>query len=274
MAHVTIKKFDSHNLKQHRIWLVIGRRGSGKSFLLKDLLYNMREQFDFALAMCPTMESAEMLKGCLPESCVYNKFHAPKVDALVTLAQNYAAKKKDKNFLLVLDDVMYEKAICRTPSFQFLFYNGRHVRITCILLLQYLVDLPPNLRAQIDYVFCCREPIIANKMKLWKMFFGVFGTFEDFSTVLERCTQNYEVLSLDNTSQTTNPSECVRWYKAVDPGGGFRLCSAVFYTLTERLRRPADYSCPYNEDDASRRKGPLSLVVNKEGEDEDGSDVR
>jgi GTPase SAR1 family protein len=224
-------------MKPHRIMLLIGRRGSGKSVLLKDLLYNMRDRVDYAMAMCPTVESAAMLRSCLPGSSVFDRFVGHKVEALIELAQDLATRNKVRNFLLVLDDVMYDKGICRTPHFRNLFYNGRHYRITCILLLQYLVDLPPDLRAQIDYVFACREPILANRVKLFKMFFGVFATQEEFDAVLERCTQNYEVLCLDNTLSSTGPQDCVCWYKAEFKLPDFKLCAQVFHTLSERHAR-------------------------------------
>ena len=207
-----------------------------------------------------------MLKSCMPAACVYDRFVGHKVEALIALAQEYAAKGRDKSFLLVLDDVMYEKSICRTPYFRNLFYNGRHYRITCVLLLQYLVDLPPDLRAQIDYVFSCREPILGNKVKLYKMFFGVFASFEDFLAVLERCTQNFEVLCLDNTQSSTGAKDCVFWYKAAVNLPDFSLGASVFYKLAEKYGREPG-TAPPPEEAAARR---ARITVTKEDEDEDG----
>jgi AAA+ ATPase superfamily predicted ATPase len=123
---VKIKKLEVATIKPHRLILLIGRRSSGKSTLLRDLLANFKERFDYVVAMCPTMESSTMLRQCLPESCVYDRFLQSKVDALVKLASELAAAGKERRFALILDDVMYDKAICRTPAFRFLFYNGRH----------------------------------------------------------------------------------------------------------------------------------------------------
>lgn len=35
--------------------------------------------------------------------------------------------------------------------------------------MQYAMDIPPALRANIDYVFCLRENIQANREKLYKV---------------------------------------------------------------------------------------------------------
>lgn len=143
--HVKVKKLQIENIKHHRISLLLGRRGSGKSVLLRDMLANMHDRFDFALAMCPTLESSELLKEHMPSCCVFDRYVQSKVDALVKLASETTASGHTRSFLLILDDVMYDKAICRTQSFRYLFYNGRHAKITCILLLQYLVDMPPDM---------------------------------------------------------------------------------------------------------------------------------
>lgn len=265
---VRVKKFDPDSMKKDRIALIVGKRGSGKSSLLKDLLYCMRDRFDFCMAMCPTMESSTMLKECMPESCVFSRFSPAKVEMLVQTARECASREKEKHFLLVLDDVFYDKSICRSQAFRFIFFNGRHCRITCIILLQYLVDLPPDLRANVDYVFSMRETILANRMKLYKMFFGVFGTFDDFAAVFERCTQNYECICLDNTLQSTGVTDCIFWYKARLETEAFKLGLPVFYKMQEEYRRPEGSAIPgIEEQEATSRKPKLSVTKEDHGDD-------
>lgn len=272
--HVKVKKLDLSSLKPHRISLLLGRRGSGKSVLLRDILAAMKGRFDYAMAMCPTMESSMLLKEHLPHSCVFDRYVQCKVDALVKMASEVVSKGKERSFLLILDDVMYDKAICRTQSFRYLFYNGRHARITCILLVQYLVDMPPDMRSQVDYVFTMKENTIQNRLKLYKMFFGVFATFDDFVAVLDRCTQNYETLVLDNTLQTNGPGECIFWYKAKLDNGAFQLGRAVFYRMEQtHLRREGDtFGEEVPEEDTDRNKHKARIQVSKE--DDDAADVR
>jgi hypothetical protein len=269
---VRVKKFNPDTMKPDRISLVVGKRGSGKSSLLKDLLYCMRDKFDFTMAMCPTMESANMLKGCMPECCVYSRFSPAKIDLLVQTAREFAAKEKERHFLLVLDDVFYDKSICRSQSFRFLFFNGRHIRVTVILLLQYLVDLPPDLRSNVDYVFSMRETVLSNKLKLYKMFFGVFGSFEDFSAVFDRCTQNYECICLDNTLQSTGVCDCILWYKARLDLPDFHLGSKVYYNLQEKYRRCEGSSVPSIEEQDFVSKKPKVCVLKEDHHESCGDD--
>ena len=75
--HVKVRKLDLSSLKPHRICLLLGRRGSGKSVLLRDILSNLHDRYDFALAMCPTLESSRLLKEHMPECCVYDRYVLP-----------------------------------------------------------------------------------------------------------------------------------------------------------------------------------------------------
>ena len=203
---------------------------------MRDLLFQIRDRFDYALCMCPTMESATMLKTFIPPAFVYEAFMLSKVEEFIRIAQNTARAGRTKHFLLVLDDCMYDKSICRSQAFRFLFYNGRHVRITALILVQYLVDLPPDMRANVDYVFTCREPVLANRIKLYKLFFGIFATFDDFCQALDRCTQNFEILVMDNTATNNNLTECIFWYKADATVPEFAICSPKLRSACERLQ--------------------------------------
>lgn len=122
-----IRKFDPSTLKPHRITLIIARRGSGKSTLLRDLLYHHKDSCDFISGMCPTMEAADMMRECMPRSCVFPRLVTAQVDNMVHAAQELVAKNKKRAFALVCDDCMYEKQAFKNLSIRSIFFNGRHL---------------------------------------------------------------------------------------------------------------------------------------------------
>ena len=83
---------------------------------------------------------------------------------------------------------------------------------------------------------------MSNKVKLHRMFFGIFGQFDDFCRALEKCTQNYEVICLDNTQASNRLQDCVFYYKAALEVPDFKLCAQVFYKLCERYARESSSS--------------------------------
>eukprot|EP00975_Prorocentrum_lima_P071383 12937337-Prorocentrum_lima.AAC.1 len=69
-----------------------------------------------------------------------------------------------------------------------------------MFISQYTMDITPDIRCNVDYVFALRENIIMNRERLYRNFFGVVPTFEAFCEILDQCTQNYECLVVDHTS--------------------------------------------------------------------------
>ena len=95
------------------------------------------------------------------------------------------------------------------------------------------MDLPPDLRANIDYIFILRENIIQNQEKLYKNFFGIFPQFSIFQDVMNTCTEGYDCLVLDNTSKSNNIQDCVFWYRA-KPERHFRIGSRELWNFNAK----------------------------------------
>ena len=51
---IQIKKFDVSMLKPHRIALMAGKRGTGKSTLPEDVMFHMKDKVHMGIAMTPT----------------------------------------------------------------------------------------------------------------------------------------------------------------------------------------------------------------------------
>ena len=111
--------------------------------------------------------------------------------------------------------------------------NGRHWRIFFMLTMQYCMDLPPDLRSNIDYIFVLRENIIQNQEKIYKNFFGIFPNFHIFQDVLTSCTEGYDCLVLDNTSRSNKIQDCVFWYRAKH-GRSFKIGSKELWSYCKK----------------------------------------
>jgi len=235
-GEIDIRRFDPSTMKPHRISVCIGKRGTGKSTLLKDIMSTMQHTH-YGVAMSPTNESVVSFRTYMPSSSVYTDY---RVDVVERMLASQREKSHDgqgdiRSLFLALDDCMYDKALIKGKAIRDLFMNGRHYRISFIMAVQYLMDLPPALRTQVDYCFALRENVIANRERLYKFFFGIFPSYADFARVLDACTEDYECIVIDNTVQSNNISDCVFWYKAEPEQPPFRLCAQVFWDLDSRL---------------------------------------
>lgn len=247
--NLQIRKFDPSVIDPNRVLLFIGKRNTGKSTLVKDLMWYNRK-IPIGMIMSPTEESNSFYASMIPDLFIYNDYDAPAVDKLIK-RQRKAVKKKiaNPNAFLLLDDCMYDsKKITKDKNIRYIFMNGRHVKLMLYLTMQYCMDLSPDLRANIDYVFVLRENIIANKEKIYKNFFGIFPTFDIFNQVMTSCTENFECLVLDNTSRSNNIEDVVFYYKAC-VRGNFRIGSSEFWQHHRK-----HYNKNYDDDSDEERK--------------------
>jgi len=235
-----LRKFDFKTMpKDGRIIMVIGRRGSGKSTLIEDLLYNLRHRFDFSIGMSPTRSSTEMMESHMPDSLVFNEgFSKEQFQKMLALSALLARKGKTRNGLLVLDDCNADKEAFKSKSMRDAFMNGRHYGMNIIWAMHYCMDILPDLRTQVDYIFVLKDNIRKNKERLYNNFFGMFEKLDDFIKVMDQCTDNNECLVLDNTSPNPDPRSCLFWYKAQKHQPEFLLGRPVFYKLADYYRKP------------------------------------
>lgn len=237
-----IKQFDVRSMKPHRVTYFIGRRGTGKTTLLLDVLGQLADRFDVALAMSPTEDTLQEFRKIVPGPFVFEAMNSTKVDELIDTQRRTAAAKPEsvRSAALLWDDLMYERGVMNTTSMRELHFNGRHSKIAFFNSVQYLMDVPPSIRSQVDYVFCCRETIMSNKVKLHKYFFGIVDTYQEFSSILDACTQDYCVLVLDCTQVTSNVEDCLFWYKANPSPPPFRLCRPDYWRWSAEYGKSAD----------------------------------
>jgi hypothetical protein len=221
--NINIKKFDPTKMDPCRTCVFIAKKNCGKSTLIKDILYHQRK-IPMGVVMSGTEESNEHYKQFVPDSFIYGQYEPTVIEKVITHQQSVIKKLKPEqkedfkdpknSVFMVLDDCMFDNKWTRDKNMRCVFMNGRHYRIFFMLAMQYCMDLPPALRANIDYLFVLKENIIQNREKIYKNFFGIFPTFDSFNEVLNQCTENYECLVLDNSSTSSKIEDVVFWYKA------------------------------------------------------------
>ena len=239
MTSIRVRKFNPSTIKESRILFILGKRHTGKSVLMKDLLYHMPRP-DYVLAMAPTEDTLKMFREFLPESCIFDHFSQEKLERTVSLQKELVSRGKKRTVLILLDDCLYQKNVLKTTAMRHIFFNGRHDHISLMCAAQYMMDVDVSLRTNIDYIFTMRENILTNRQKLYKYYFGQFPKFDDFDKVMSACTQEYRTLVLDGTVSSVEPTDCVLWYKASPEVPPFKLCRPVFWKFAGRYGLTTD----------------------------------
>ena len=140
--------------------LVIGRRGSGKSVLLKWLIRQSRNLFSEVFIFSPSSFSGYW-SDVLDESNIFLEYDEAWVQKLVDKMTGLNKGKNQqspdfKRVMLVLDDVISSDAKSQTSKMlKLLATRGRHLGITCIISSQHINfgAVGPTLRNNSDYTF-------------------------------------------------------------------------------------------------------------------------
>lgn len=140
--------------------LVVGRRGSGKSVLLKWLIQQQKGHFKEVFIFSPSSFSGYW-KDTVPDDCVQLDYSDDWVQKLVAKMTelNKGKNQQSHDFvrcLLVLDDVISSDSKSQTSKMlKLLATRGRHLGISCIISSQHIRfgAIGPTLREYSDYCF-------------------------------------------------------------------------------------------------------------------------
>lgn len=257
-----LKKFDMKRItflkdeNKGPVIVLIGRRDTGKSYLVRDLLYHHRD-IPIGTVISGTEAGNGFYSSHIPKLFIHDEYSSNIIENILKRQksvmkevqkqiQMYKTSKIDPRTFVILDDCLYDNSWAKDKLMRLLFMNGRHWKVLLILTMQYPLGILPNLRTNIDYVFILREPYIANRKRIYENYAGMFPTFESFCQVMDQCTENYECLVIDNNVKSNKLSEQIFWYKADSTiRHDFKLGAKEFWEMSKNIKDD-DEETPYN----------------------------
>ncbi len=223
--------------------VVIGKPGTGKSTLIKSLLYEKKHIFPVGMAMSGTEASNQEFSSFFPPSFVYSSLD---MDAVTRFKrrQNLARQYLTNPWAVCLfDDLMDNPKVFNSPVFLDLFKNGRHYKAWYILSMQYCLDLKPNVRTAIDNVFILREPILRNRRALFENYGACVGDFGVWCQIMDQLTDDYTALYINNQTISNNIEDIVFYYRAKPVPSDFRFGSDDYWEFHNDRYNP-EYVVP------------------------------
>tara|TARA_B100000900_G_scaffold398933_2_gene400890 strand:- start:216 stop:1052 length:837 start_codon:yes stop_codon:yes gene_type:complete len=265
-----LKKFEMKSISfkpdenKGPVIVLIGRRDTGKSYLVRDLLY-YHQDIPIGTVISGTEAGNGFYSEHVPKLFIHDEYNSAIIENILKRQKTvlkqikkelevYKKSNIDPRAFVILDDCLYDSSWTRDKMMRLLFMNGRHWKMMLIITMQYPLGIPPNLRTNIDYVFILREPYISNRKKIYENYAGMFPTFESFSQVMDQCTENYECLVINNNAKSNKLSEQIFWYKA-DSHKSFKLGSKEFWDISKTMDSDDDEEI-YDPNTREKKKGP------------------
>ena len=250
---------------------MIGRRDTGKSFLVRDLLW-YHQDIPIGTVISGTEAGNGFYAAHVPKLFIHDEYNSAIIENILKRQKTvikqvkkeveaYRKSNIDPRAFVILDDCLYDATWTKDKMMRLLFMNGRHWKVMLVITMQYPLGIPPNLRTNIDYVFILREPYIANRRRIYENYAGMFPTFESFCQVMDQCTENFECLVINNNCKSNKLQDQIFWYKA-EPHSDFRLGSKEFWELSKDLNSD-DEDDMYDPNSSKKRGSGPKINVKK-----------
>lgn len=269
-----LKKFDMRAItfkpdeNKGPVIVLIGRRDTGKSVLVEDLLYHHQD-----IPIGTVISGSEAANGFysahVPKLFIHDEYTPVLIENVIRRQRAVLQQVKgeiektgrrqiDPRAFVILDDCLYDQGWTKDKLMRMLFMNGRHWKVMLIITMQYPLGIGPNLRTNIDYVFILREPYMTNRKRIWENYASMFPTLESFSTVMDQTTQNFECLVINNNAKSNRIVDQIFWYKA-EQRPAYKIGSQQFWEISKNLTDNNEED-EYDPSKGKKRAGQQILV--------------
>ena len=272
----TIKSRCEIDSRKSPMMVVIGKKDTGKSFLVRDILANTQSYFPVGTVISGTELANEFFQHMVPSKLIHDKYKPEIVQNVIKrqlgikTARNNDKKVRggnssvDPRAFLILDDCLYDNTWINQESTRYIFMNGRHIDMMTIITMQYPLGISPNLRTNVDFIFILRENITRNRRIIYENYAGMFPTYEMFSQFMDQCTEDFNCLVICNGIQSNKLEDQVFWYKASDHPP-FKLCDDSLWADNKPFSSAMLAQDEYNPETMKKKNSGPWVHVKKTG---------
>lgn len=211
------KEFDPSAATNLSAALIVGTRSTGKPVLVKHLLRHLNCPHNVLVS--ETEEGIRLYGDEIPDENVYGQYKQAVVDDFIDRQKKVLKEKQegvDPRACIVFEDCLFDNAWMKHIGMKILFMNGRCLKATHIMVMQYPWTIAPPMRANTDYIFLFKDNNQANRLRLYDMYAGgLFETFEAFCQAFDDITaEPHTCMVINNTAYSNRLEDVVMRYKA------------------------------------------------------------
>jgi len=236
------------NIPRHPAILAAGKRRTGKSTSLDNLMEKTMQHIPFGMVMTETSYNGFWQKR-VPPRLVFQGWREDILLSLIERQKRMIAKhgKKDPRTFafIILDDVIADqRAIRWSKNINSFFVEGRHINITVLITTQNMKGIGPMIRGNMDIVFI--QPIYnLNERDVLHELFGGFLPKKIFHGLMDEIVQVIElpgntasdpklkmrIMVVQDWRQTRDCNLKFKWWEPVhsDELPPYKLCHPAYW---------------------------------------------
>lgn len=201
------------DINKGSVIMFIGNRDKGKYLLVDDFIYNKPTPLTI---ISGTEYGNTFYSKKFPKLTIYNELDSSLLknclNCEISNEKQYDGNDNhDLRKLIILDDCLYDNSWSRDETIRTLFSNSS---VRLFITMQYPLDTPPDLRINIDYIVILRNNYKEHKKRIYENYATMFQSFEHFCQVMDKYTEDYGCLIINNNSKSNELKDKIFWYKA------------------------------------------------------------
>ena len=171
--------------------LLIGTPGSGKSYMIKSLIFqtSLKKQFDYIVVFCNTSFDGYKF---LPQEYVHNVYDENIMNNIIKIQ----IKNPSAKCLIILDDVVgsinFNTNLWRKIVSQF-----RHYNMSLFFSVQYIKSIPPLVRECANFCFIFQTSSKKTIKELYEQYGQIFDTESAFKRFIISNTQDFNTILIN-----------------------------------------------------------------------------
>lgn len=209
---MALNKFDISSIRDSSIVFIIGKKYTGKTTLIKNLLKlkNIDDYYVFNKS-----KEEYNIKN------VYAEFKGEYLDNILNIRRNYIrdknlTKELCKEQYVVIDDSIFSRTELESKSLYYTFMNGRCIKLGAIISMQYPLKIQERMLHNIDYLFILRDTNTNNVKRIYDNYLYKFTSYEAFLDIYNKFISqnpNFANLVIDFTKWSGKFEDIVYYYE-------------------------------------------------------------
>lgn len=157
------KTFDLSKIESNSFCIILGKKGSGKTSMIQNILYNIRGRIRAPILISKTASTTGVFNNMIPQVLQFDEPNVDLLENIVMYCMNMAdiintPNNKFKGYkhetCLIADDILGDNGKwMKDGTFKDIIFNGRNYDMTILMAIQDGLGLTANFRDNVDYLF-------------------------------------------------------------------------------------------------------------------------
>lgn len=213
VLHLNLKQFNfQKDLPPSASIVLVGAPGTGKSNLIEYIVWCTRDKYPVHKIYDGSDDVDHRWRLFVHELYQNNEYVAKEDEEYVKRQKKCINDPgcTNSNAICIINDCSEDSNIFKSKLVKAKFKNGsRRWNHLDIYGMQYIKDLPPDVRKSISYAIIFREKTVEEREKIYKTLGGECGSKTDFFQIWDQLSGDFEFMVINKRTQSNNLEDII-----------------------------------------------------------------